>query len=92
MTALRASILALAVGGLLGTSVHAMSIAEAGPPANMPPAGFEGASFVDARGCIYIKVGRDATPSWVPRVTRDGNVICGLAPTFPEETATESDS
>lgn len=74
-------------------TLYAMSISEAGPPAEFPPRGFEGTEFVDSRGCYYIRTGGMDAPNWVPRVTRKGEVVCGLEPTFPaksEETGTGS--
>ena len=81
-----AKILALVVPVFLGLAAPfgavAMTIGEAGPPANMPPAGFKGLEFIDSRGCYYIQTGGADAPNWVPRVTRKGQVICGLTPTF----------
>ncbi len=72
----------LVVGFGWAWPAFAMSIAEAGPPADFPPKGFEGTQFVDARGCIYVKTGGDGPGGWTPRVARSGEVICGLVPTF----------
>lgn len=52
-------------------------------PAELPPAGFIGDQFVDSRGCIYIRAGRDGAIQWIPRVTRDRKLVCGFAPSFP---------
>lgn len=66
----------------LGSPVAAMTISEAGPPADFPPKGYTGMQFVDARGCAYVRTGTVDRPNWVPRVERTGDVICGLVPTF----------
>ncbi len=67
-------------------SAMPMSVSEAGPPAKLPPAGFAGDVFIDSRGCYYFRTGSNHNLGaiiWVPRVTRTGDVICGLQPTFP---------
>lgn len=64
--------------------VSAMSIQEAGPPAELPPVGYSNISYVDSRGCLYIKVGTGLAASWVPRVTRTGEVNCDQRPTFEQ--------
>ena len=66
---------------VLVLALPAMTISEAGPPANLPPASFDGPQFVDARGCVYIRVGADL---WVPRVDQTGAVLCGYEPSFPK--------
>ena len=60
----------------------ALSISEAGPPVGLPPVSFEGVTFVDQRGCLYIRTGPADAPVWVPRVTRQGDVMCGFEPSL----------
>ena len=62
--------------------VFSQTLAQASGPANQPPAGFSGRSFVDAEGCVYIRAGRAGTVSWVPQVTRNARLVCGFQPTF----------
>lgn len=64
------------------TLVQAQSLANIGGPANLPPAGFAGQQFVDARGCLYLRAGFGATINWVPRVDRSRKPICGMVPSF----------
>ncbi len=52
-------------------------------PPQVPPASFAGRQFVDGDGCVFIRAGVSRAPKWVPRVSRDGEHICGAAPTFP---------
>jgi len=51
-------------------------------PVNLPPAGFEGRQFVDNNGCIFVRAGNGDGVNWVPRVTRQRQVICGHTPSF----------
>lgn len=51
-------------------------------PINFPPPSFQGSQFVDNRGCIYMRAGFDGAVTWVPRVTRSREQICGQTPTF----------
>jgi hypothetical protein len=55
------------------------------PPAELPPAGFSGAQFVDSSGCVYIRAGVAGAVTWVPRVTRDRKPVCGYTPSFPPD-------
>lgn len=80
----------LAGSAMLPAEAQNRSIASAGEPAEQPPAGFEGRQYVDSRGCVYIRAGFDGNVTWVPRVTRGRQVVCGFQPTFPNGTATAS--
>ena len=67
---------------LTTTSAEALTLAQAGQPAETPPPSYKGDVYVDSRGCAYVRAGLSGRTSWVPRVTRDRKVVCGLAPTF----------
>ncbi|WP_158234155.1 SPOR domain-containing protein [Oceaniglobus indicus] len=80
------------VAGLLSAAVFSAAALGAGPvtaqkisaydqPAEIPPSSFRGRQYVDSRGCVYIRVGTDAAVTWVPRVSRKREVLCGLQPT-----------
>ncbi len=56
-------------------------------PANFPPASYQGRQFVDNRGCVYIRAGVDGAVTWVPRVSRSRQQVCGQSPTFGQTVA-----
>ena len=58
-------------------------------PAELPPAGFTGSSFVDSRGCVFFRAGFDGRERWVPRVLRSKKLVCGFKPSF-EKSQTRS--
>ena len=76
---LTAAVLSLMVGSGAG---WAQSLAEADEPAEFPPASFTGSQYVDSRGCVYVRAGFDDAVTWVPRVSRSRQVLCGFTPTF----------
>src|SRR6056297_3510496 len=58
-------------------------------PVNFPPDSYEERQFVDNRGCVYVRAGFDGAVTWVPRVSRQREPICGQTPTFGTEAALE---
>ena len=79
--------LSLMIGALAALSAGCAPVPEArGPaarvPASFPPAGFEGRQYVDSEGCVFIRAGAGQSVTWVPRVSREGQQICGAEPTL----------
>lgn len=76
------AVLALAAGPALAVTFDQVS-----GPKSFPPAGFKGNQFVDSAGCVFMRAGYAGQTTWIPRVTRDRQVICGQTPSFPESAA-----
>lgn len=62
-------------------AVDAQRLSKAGGPAEIPPASFKSNQYVDSKGCVFIRAGVDGNVTWVPRVSRSRQVVCGRAPT-----------
>lgn len=67
--------------------VQAKTLRSAGEPAEFPPASFKAKQYVDSRGCVYIRAGIDGLITWIPRVARNRQVLCGYKPSFAEAPA-----
>lgn len=65
-----------------GAGALAQGLGAASLPAEFPPASFKGKQFADSRGCVFIRAGVDGNVTWVPRLTRAREHICGAQPTF----------
>lgn len=58
-------------------AADAQSVRSIGGPAELPPPGYKGQSYVDSRGCVFLRAGYGGTVNWVARVTRDRKPLCG---------------
>lgn len=74
---------ALLCGAATGVSAQGTG----GVPANIPPESFTGRQYVDNKGCVFVRAGFDGAVTWVPRVNRQRQQICGQTPTFGGTTA-----
>lgn len=70
-----------AVSGM--TAAVAQPVAEVDGPAEAPPQDYAGESYVDSKGCLFLRVSVNGVVNWVPRVTGDRKVQCGQTPTLP---------
>lgn len=73
-----AAVFALILGG---TCANAQVLGSA-QPAEFPPTSYTGKQYVDSKGCVYIRAGVAGNVTWVPRVTRSREPICGMQPTL----------
>lgn len=80
------AIAAIAVS-LAGGEAVAQSGSNVRVPAEFPPASYTGKQYVDSRGCVFIRAGIDGNVSWIPRMSRSRQVICGFKPSLPNATA-----
>ena len=74
---IRAILTAVAVTWVMAGAATAQTETSGGPPQPAPPAGFDGQEYVDDRGCIYIRAGVGDETTWVPRVNRNRQPLCG---------------
>ncbi|WP_299655972.1 SPOR domain-containing protein [uncultured Tateyamaria sp.] len=81
-----AAIAVIAASVFIGAS-HAQNLRSAQTPAEFPPASFKGTQYVDSRGCVFIRAGIDGNVTWVPRVNRQRQLICGQTPTLSANAA-----
>ncbi len=80
------AVFAAAMGPIVAA---AQTVAQIGQPAELPPASFKGAQYVDSRGCVFMSVTTNNTHGWYPRVGKDHKVRCGYPPTLGPRPAIE---
>ena len=80
--------MAVVAGSVFVTMPKAQSLGNAEPPAEFPPSTYKGTQYVDSRGCVYIRAGIDGNVSWVPRVSRSRQHVCGQTPSLTRDVAT----
>ncbi len=83
----RAAAVALSFS-FFATGALALSLREGAQPAEVPPSSYTSSTYVDSRGCIYIRAGYGGAVTWVPQVTRDRKVVCGARPSLAGAAAT----
>jgi SPOR domain len=75
----------LVVGGFVASA----ALGEVMKPAELPPADFAGQQYVDSRGCMFVRAGTGGQVLWIPRVSRDGALMCGNPPSGRRVTVVE---
>ncbi|MCA0922253.1 SPOR domain-containing protein [Pseudooceanicola nanhaiensis] len=72
-----------ALAALLGTgAATAQSLTTNLAPAEYPPSSFSGNQYVDSEGCVFIRAGIDGAVTWVPRMARNREQVCGFKPSL----------
>jgi SPOR domain len=72
--------------GLIGMTGQGWAEGLSGPQ-EPPPAGYVGQSYIDSRGCMFLRAGEDGHVVWLPRIGRDRRAMCGFAPAGPGRAA-----
>lgn len=80
MRAVRTILVGAMVLSLTG-GAGAKTLRQVRGPAEVPPASYTESYYVDSKGCMFIRAGYGGNVSWVPRVQRNRQVICGQTPT-----------
>lgn len=51
-------------------------------PAEFPPETYTASQYVDSEGCVFVRAGIGGVTSWVPRVNRSREPLCGFEPSL----------
>lgn len=76
---------------LIGTVDLSAQTRSSGPePAEFPPSSYQGRQYVDSAGCVFVRAGVAGNVTWVPRITRGRDQLCGFQPSLAASTQTEA--
>lgn len=81
------SLTACACAALVAGSASAQSLRDTPVPAEFPPSSYAGAQYVDSQGCVFVRAGVAGNVTWVPRMTRSREPLCGFKPSFTAQAA-----
>src|SRR6056297_1140504 len=84
------ALLACAITALGVGHAGAQSLRDAPIPAEFPPSSYDGRQYVDSNGCVFVRAGVAGNVSWVPRMTRDREPLCGFQPSLTARAAPEA--
>jgi hypothetical protein len=76
-----------ACAALLAGAASAQSLRDTPVPAEFPPSSYDGRQYVDSRGCVFVRAGVAGNVTWVPRMTRSREPLCGFKPTLTAQAA-----
>ena len=65
----------------------AVAVAGDDGPSELPPEAFTANTYIDSRGCVYVRAGLDDVVHWLPQVTKTRTPVCGRSPTFGDPVA-----
>ena len=71
----------IVLASVIAFSCAGLAFAQTDGPAELPAADYEGQSYIDSNGCIFLKAGYGGDATWVARVGQDRKPICGQVPT-----------
>lgn len=77
------------IAGVFASPAMAQQLGEAFAPAEIPPATYADAEYVDSLGCVYVRAGIGGSDTWVPRVTAARQPVCGMEPSLGPEALAE---
>lgn len=83
MRAIRVLAVAAIAVFVLSEGPSAQQLSSGAVPAEFPPASYAGRQYVDSKGCVFIRAGVDGATTWVPRVSRSRQLVCGFQPSLP---------